>query len=86
MVTAGTLGPFRAAEIALRLLHSLALLQPAIDSQGGVVLPPPVVHQQLASERCLPHLAQVCKGSARSLFMEVDAVLRKFNLLKHPGE
>ena len=56
---AGPLGPFQAAEIALRLLQSLAQLQPAVDGHGCVVLPPPVVHRQLASERCLPHLAQV---------------------------
>ena len=56
---AGTLGAFEAAEVALRILQSLAQLQPAVDGQGSPLQPLPAVHRALASPQCLPHIAQV---------------------------
>lgn len=55
----GTMSPTEAAEIALRMLHSLAQLQPAVDAQGHNLQPLPAVHRILASPQCLPHIAQV---------------------------
>ena len=56
---AGELGPFAMAEIALRLLHSLVRLQPALGEGGRILYPLPLVHRQIAGPTCLPHIAQV---------------------------
>jgi len=55
----GTMSPTEAAEIALRILHSLAQLQAAVDHEGHSLQPLPTVHRILASPQCLPHIAQV---------------------------
>lgn len=52
------MSPTEAAEIALRVLHSLAQLQPAVDTEGHSLQPLPTVHRILASPQCLPHIAQ----------------------------
>ncbi|KAK9868448.1 hypothetical protein WJX84_004951 [Apatococcus fuscideae] len=77
----GALGPFQAAEVALRLLQSLAQLQPAMDGRGCVVLPPPMVHRHLASDRCLPHLAQVILTGEPGLVSLAASLLE--NVLQH---
>ena len=56
---AGQTAPFARAEVALQILLALAQLQPATDAGGFVLQPLPMVHRQLASPVCLPHLAQV---------------------------
>ena len=53
------MGAFEAAEIALRILHTLAHLQAAVDPAGCPLQPLPAVHRALASPQCLPHIAQV---------------------------
>lgn len=66
MCCAGQLGPFARAEVALQLLLALAQLQPAAEATGQVLQPLPMVHRQLASPACLPHLAQVSLPFAAS--------------------
>jgi DnaJ family protein C protein 13 len=56
---AAPLAPFAAAAVALRALRALAAAHAAVDARGEAVVPLPAAHRQLASPRCLPHLAQV---------------------------
>lgn len=57
---AGPLTPFQVAGAALRVLLALARLHPAADPERGTSLYPlPLAHRQMASQRCLPHIAQV---------------------------
>lgn len=61
------LGSFQVAEVALKVLHRLALLQPAVNDQGQVFQPLPQVHRALTAPRCLPHLCQVMLTNEPSL-------------------
>ena len=63
------MSPIEAAEIALRILHSLAQLQPAVDAQGHNLQPLPAVHRILASPQCLPHIAQVLHHSVNQSYL-----------------
>ena len=56
---AGSLGPFEQAEVALAILQRLTDAQAAVDAQGQPLLPLPVAHRHIASQRCLPHIVQV---------------------------
>ncbi|KAK9809260.1 hypothetical protein WJX72_012293 [[Myrmecia] bisecta] len=73
----GTLGPFQVAEIVLKVLHTLAQLQPAVDASDQVLQPLPVVHRQLASPACLPHIAQVLLTGEPSLVSLASALLEE---------
>ena len=58
------MSPFEAAEVALRILHMLAQLHPAVDPRGYILQPLPLVHRQLVAPSSLPHLIQACPWSA----------------------
>ncbi|KAK9915634.1 hypothetical protein WJX75_001835 [Coccomyxa subellipsoidea] len=79
----GTMSPTEAAEIALRVLHSLAQLQPAVDTEGHSLQPLPTVHRILASPQCLPHIAQVLLTGEPAL-VSLAAMLLEV-VLEHNG-
>ncbi|CAD7701733.1 unnamed protein product, partial [Ostreobium quekettii] len=55
----GSLDSFGLARLALRLLHTLARNQSAIEVTGEVLQPLPKAHRQITSQQCLPHICQV---------------------------
>ena len=63
----GAMSPFEAAEVALRILHMLAQLHPAVDPRGYILQPLPLVHRQLVAPSSLPHLTQACPVSGTLL-------------------
>ncbi len=77
----GHLTPFQAAEISLLVLTGLATLRPAVDARGEALIPFPAAHRQMASSRCLPHLAQVVLTGEPSLVADASVLVLK--LVEH---
>jgi DnaJ family protein C protein 13 len=77
----GHLTPFQVAEISLRVLTGLATLRPAVDARREALIPLPAAHRQMASSRCLPHLAQVVLTGEPSLVAAASMLLLK--LVEH---
>ena len=48
-------------ECALSILHSLVAMQADRDASGELLTPTPRVKRILATQRCLPHIAQVTR-------------------------
>ena len=78
------LTPFQAAETALRVLSSVVALRPATDARGEAVIPLPPAHRQLASPRCLPHIAQVALTGEPALVAAAAVLL--LDVTRHNGE
>ena len=68
---AGPLGPFQQAEVALAILQRLTDAQAAVDAAGQPLLPLPIAHRHIASQRCLPHIVQVVGGRCFSLLLHL---------------
>ena len=79
------MSPTEAAEIALRVLHSLAQLQPAVDGEGHSLQPLPTVHRILASPQCLPHIAQVLIHPSSYLASKRITACWQFSLSSRPS-
>lgn len=77
----GHLTPFQTAEVSLRVLTALAILRPAVDAQGEALIPLPAAHRQMASSRCLPHLAQVALTGEPALVAAISVLILK--LVEH---
>lgn len=76
VLAAGTLGPFAAAEVALRVLHTLARLQPAVDLATGQTLQPlPQAHRAIASPEVLPYIVQASQlcGYGHNVFTRLHS-------------
>ena len=80
----GHLTSFQTAEISLRVLIALAALRPAVDARGEALIPLPAAHRQMASSRCLPHIAQVVLTGEPVLVAAASVLVLK--LVEHNEE